>query len=116
MNNNLNAIGVIGPLMAERSVRDRQLQREFGGCNAVESYCGTAGVGAGNAIEPRTARDMAMLARFNTCGTQENYCGYASAGPSPNVSLSSPAQPYATINDNPYLPNGGRVQYVPLGR
>lgn len=109
MNNNPNTIGVIGPMASERSIRDQQMQREFGSCNSTESYCARSGVGAGNMIEPRSSRDQQMLSEFNTCGVRENYCGYASNSMNANV-----MDPYARINDNPYLPNGGRVEYVPL--
>lgn len=99
-----NTIGVLGPMASERSIKDQQMQREFGTCGSVENYCGSAGVGAGSMMEPRSVKDTAMLAEFNTCGKRENYCGGA-----PSVN-----SPYAQINDNPYLPNGGRVQYVGL--
>ncbi|MBS0627721.1 MAG: hypothetical protein JSS09_05875 [Verrucomicrobia bacterium] len=104
--NNPKAIGVLGPMMAERSIRDQMMQRQFGGCNggAVENYCGTPGVGAGM-MEPRTAKDVQMLKEFNTCGSRENFCGYATM-PGNNDG-------FARINDNPYLPSQN-VSYVGL--
>ena len=105
--NNPNAVGVLGPMMAERSVRDQMMQRQFGGCNgSVENFCGNAGVGAGNMIEPRTARDVQMLREFNTCGgARENFCGYAT--------MPGNSDGFARINDNPYLPSQN-VSYVGL--
>ncbi len=102
MNQNNDAIGVLGAMASERSVKDQQMQREFGSCGSNEAFCGKPGIGAGNMLEPRSATDQRMLAQFNTCGSRENYCGYAGGGDK-NV---------ASINDNPYLPSNAR--YVPL--
>jgi hypothetical protein len=99
------AIGVLGTPEDQRSIRDQQLQRDYGGCRKVEKYT-VPGVGITQTPneygERRSVKDQQMLKEYNTCNRKEGYdggCGYAN---------------FAKISDTPYNPAAMAAQRVPV--
>jgi hypothetical protein len=93
------AIGVLGLFREERSMRDMQLQHEYGTCNKTrETFDPNSGAAVteipaeyANGWEERSLKDKMMLVEYNPCkGNKEGY--------------EQPCYDYSGIGDNPFNP------------
>lgn len=125
----MNTIGVLGATN-ERSLRDRQLQNEFGNCGSKpvkEGFTKEGFTKESFMYEPRSQKDMAMLAKFNVCcnksSPKEEYVGnypgsaeygHANYGEHPAWMPERPPPPrQPEPYEDPYN-RSSRVMYVPL--
>lgn len=108
------AIGVLGLMRDERSMRDIQLQNEYGQCNKItEKFDPNSGAAVteipaeyANGWEERSIKDKMMLAEYNPCrGNKEGF--------------EQPCYQHADIGDNPFNPlvrSSGRVPVSNINR
>jgi hypothetical protein len=105
------SIGVLGVLRDERSLRDIQMQQEYGSCGKKEQWSKDSAAGVTEipaeyrfGFEERSVRDKQMLSSFSGCQKE----GYQTLGSCGN----------ASISDNPFNPlaNGPRVSVQSLNK
>lgn len=99
------AIGVLGVMRDERSLRDNQLMQEYNMCNGKERFDpnSTAGVTEipaeyAQGWEQRSVKDQMELAKYSACN-KEGFDG---------------CYQYADIRDNPFNPTANSAPRAPV--
>jgi hypothetical protein len=99
------AIGVLGVMRDERSLRDNQMRQEYNMCNGREGFNANSGAGVteipaeyAQGWDKRSVKDQMDLAKYNTCN-KEGFDG---------------CYQYADIRDNPFNPTANYAERAPV--